>query len=311
MPTLNQLIPNIPLTNISVQFKNPGYLADQIAPTIPVVYESAPYYTYDYSRFDVPDAKRAPTADYARVEYKVDKSSTYTCEEYGLEQLIDDRQRKNTPAPLDADVDTTEIVTDMLLNNVENAVSTPLTALATYAATNKKDYSALPAAQWNAGATSTPLEDVTITGREAIRSLTGLYPNTLILGATVLAVLRQHPQIKEMVKYSQLGIVTEELLAKFFGVERVLVGLSMRNTAKEGQTVTLGDNWGKHAVLAYVNTRPAIKQPSLMYTFQSQPRKVYKYREDKKNSDCIRVSQILDPRIVAAACGYLFYSVVA
>ena len=60
-----------------------------------------------------------------------------------------------------------------------------------------------------------------------------------------------------------------------------------------------------------MNPRPAIKQPSLMYTFLAQARQVYKYREEKIKSDIIRVSEIMDEKVVASGCGYLFYSVVA
>jgi len=64
--------------------------------------------------------------------------------------------------------------------------------------------------------------------------------------------------------------------------------------------------WGANALLAYVNPRPAIKQISLAYMFQSRPRQVEKYRDDSVKSDIIRCSEVTAEKLVADKCGYLW-----
>src|SRR5262245_18210631 len=99
------------LTNISVQFKNPGYIAEDVMPIIPVKLETSKYFTYDKSRFDAPPALRAEQAQYGRV-YWQPSTDTYSCDEYGLELLIDDPERQNAIEPLNLDIDSSEILTD-------------------------------------------------------------------------------------------------------------------------------------------------------------------------------------------------------
>jgi hypothetical protein len=80
--------------------------------------------------------------------------------------------------------------------------------------------------QWdNAG--STPIEDVT-SQIIAFRELTGYAPNTMVIGAYVLQALRNHPEILDRIKYTERGIVTEDLIASLLGVEKILVSYATR-----------------------------------------------------------------------------------
>jgi hypothetical protein len=115
----------------------------------------------------------------------------------------------------------------------------------------------------------------------------------------------------ERIKYSQKGVVTADLLASIFEVDRVIVAESLYNTAKKGQTVSLSRVWGKDCLLAFVSPRPGLKQVSLGFIMQQRAFQTEKYREEKIKSDVIRVSHIVDEKLVAAACGYLIKSAVA
>ena len=298
------------LTNISIQFKNPGYIAEEVMPIIPVKLETSKFFTYDKSRFDAPPAARAERARYARVDWSV-TTSTYSANEYGLELQIDDRERQNAIEPLNLDIDTTEILTDMVLNDREKRVQTAVMASASYTHSNTLNYSGLTTA-WDQGSTSDPITDIAVTGRETIRANTGLYPNTLVLGAKVFSVLKQHPLIIDRLKYNAPGGIGKgslEALAALFEVDRVLVGLPLYRSSNEGQTDALTDIWGKNALLAWINPRPAIKQVSLAYMFQSRPRQVYKYRDDFTASDVVRCSEVTAENLISDSCGYFYQNV--
>lgn len=312
MPLISQVKIDLMLTNISIQFKNPGYIAEDVMPIIPVKLETSKYFTYDKTRFDAPPALRGERSQYARVDWAV-TTNTYSCNEYGLELLIDDRERQNAIEPLSLDIDTTEIITDMILNDREVRVKNVVMTAANYTHSNTTDYTG-SASAWDQYSTSDPIKDLAVTAREQIRSNTGIYPNTLVLGAKVFSTLKQHPLIIDRLKYNPPGGIargTLGALADLFEVDKVLVGLPLTRTSNENQTDTLGDVWGKNALMAWINPRPAIKQPTLAYMFQSRPRQVYKYRDDFRSSDVVRCSEVTAENMIADQCGYLFTNVIA
>ena len=312
MPLISQVRIDLMLTNISLQTKNEGYLAEAVMPIIPVRLEASKYFTFGKERFDAPPALRAERAKYNRVEYAL-TTDTYSCEEYGLELPIDDRERQNAIEPLNVDVDSTEILTDMVLNDREQRVATVLRTAGNYTLSNTTDLAGLVTAWLPTNGSSDPISDITITGRERVRQNIGRYPNTLVIGATVFSNLKQHPLIIDRIKYNGGGTVpgkvTLAALAELFEVENVHVGLPLRRTSNQGQTDVLADVWGSDALLAYINPRPALKQISLSYMFQSRPRQVFKYRDDTISSDVIRCSEVTDEKMVANGAGYLWKNV--
>jgi hypothetical protein len=296
------------LTNISLQFAAApeGYLADQILPPVPVVKESAAFWVYDKSKLDTPDSKRAPRSNYNRIDWAV-TTDTYLAEQYGLEGEIDDEERKNAASPLDLDVDTTEIVTDMVLNNRELRVQALV--MATANVTSNTTLSGT--SQWSDLANSDPLGDVK-TGRTTMyTNAPGYVPNVFLMGYLVFEGLKIHPDIKEIVKYTERAIITRQILAAVFEVDEVLIGKVIRRSSKEGQTDAFTDVWGKDALLFYREDRPSLKRASFGYQFRENDLRVFRYREDKRDTDVIRVSEKGDEKLIAATLGYLIKAAVA
>lgn len=312
MPIISQVRIDLMLTNISIQTKNEGYIAENAMPIIPVRLEASKYFVYDLSRFDAPPALRAERAKYGRVEFSL-STDTYQCEEYGLEIPIDDRERQNAIEPLNVDVDSTEILTDMILNDREQRVTNVVLASGNYTHGNTTNYAGSALAWLPTNGTSDPITDIVVTGRETVRKNIGKYPNKLFLGAEVFSNLKQHPLIVDRIKYNGSGTVpgkvTLAALADLFEVDDVYVGLPLRRTSNQNQADVLADVWGKNALLAFINPRPAIKQISLGYQFQSRPRQVFKYRDDTISSDIIRCSEVSSEKLVADKCGYLWTNV--
>jgi len=307
MPLITQVKFDQLLTNISVQFASApeGYLADSVLPPVPVLKESAAYWVYDKSRLDAPDSKRAPRSDYNRIDWNV-TTDTYLAEQYGLEGEIDDEERKNAASPLDLDVDTTEIVTDMVLNNRELRVQ----ALVMSTGTITQNTTLAGVNQWSDPA-SDPLGDVK-TGRTTIYTgAPGYTPNTFLFGYLVFEGLKIHPDIKEIVKYTERAIITRQILAAVFEVDEVLIGKVIRRSSKEGVADAFTDVWGKDALLFYKEQRPSLKRASLGYQMRQNDLRAFRYREDKRDTDVIRISEKQDEKIVSAPLGYLIKAAVA
>lgn len=309
MPLISQVIHDELLTTISIQFQpaQGGYLADKVAPPVPVKKESASYWEYDKSRFDIPDSLRAPRSTYNRVEWTATKAS-YSAEEYGLELPIDDRERDNAAGPLDLEIDSTEIVTDMVLNNREKRIADKV--LSTTVVTQNTTLAGT--SQWSdiTSGVSDPMNDIK-TGRQTIFDATGYRPNKLLLGYKVAEVLKIHPNLLERIQFSERGIVTLAILAALFEVDEVLVGGVLRRWSQAGAADALTDVWGKDALLFYSEPRPSLKKASFAYQFRNRNLRAFRYREEKIASDVVRVTEIQDEKLVAEKLGYLIKAAIA
>jgi hypothetical protein len=155
------------------------------------------------------------------------------------------------------------------------------------------------------------------------REQNGYSPNTLTLGAMVLQVLRNHPDIIDRIKYTQRGIVTEDLLATLFGVDKILVAYASLATGPEIDDATLQDNAatykyiadGKSALLSYAPSAPSLMTPSAGYTFNwtgyfagnSQGLRIKTFRMEPIASDRVEGELTYDMRLVGKDMG-VFWS---
>ena len=220
---------------------------------------------------------------------------------YGLEGEIDDEERKNAASPLDLDVDTTEIVTDMVLNNREKRVADLVLSTAVIT----QNITLTGGDQWTDYANSDPLDDIKNARLSIYGTAPGYTPNVMLMGYLVFEALKLHPDIKEIVKYTERAIITRQILAAVFEVDEVLIGKVIRRISKEGQTDQFADVWGKDVLLFYRENRPSLKRASFGYQFRTNDLRVFRYREDKKDTDVIRVSEKQDEKIVSGALAYL------
>lgn len=101
---------------------------------------------------------------------------------------------------------------------------------------------------------------------------TGRRPNRIALGVNVYNALKLHPAILERVKYGgstvNPALITENVLAQLFSVEKLSVQRSIMNKAKLGQKAKMdfiGDPNG--FLLAYATNTPSIEEPSAGYIF--------------------------------------------
>lgn len=96
--------------------------------------------------------------------------------------------------------------------------------------------------------------------------------NTLVCGADVIVALLNNPQIAGKVTGGatpdKIGIVQLQQLAVILGLDRVLVGRGVYNTANEGATAVPSFILGaKSAWLGYVPPKPARRTPAAGYRF--------------------------------------------
>ena len=307
MPDVGSVHTDAILSNVSEMYRNAKYVGLEMLPVVSVKKESDKYYKYNSKadRFRVPNNLRAPKSDSKTIDWKV-TTDTYSCNEYALNDLIDDREKNNADKPLNLKVDTVEFLTDVNALAQEKRVVdllTDETVLTNYTALTGTDV-------WSDYTESDPVGDIE-TGKETIHGKIFRYPNTLLLGVQVYNQLKHHPDVIDRFKYTSKGIITAAMLADLFGVEKVIIGAAGYNTANEGQTASYSYLWGKNAILAYVESKPGLKKFSLGYTFKVGKNRTRTARIETKHSDWYEVSQIQDEEIVSVDCGYLIKTAIA
>ena len=282
-PTRSDLHVNRPLTNISVAYiqRAQDFVADKVFPIVPVMKQSDRYFVYtkDYW-FRTGAARRAPSTESAGGGFHVDNTPNYFCDVWAWHQDVDDQSRANADEPVDLDRDATLFVTQNLLLRREIQFVTKFIAASIWQGykisgtatdfqpnVNGKGF-------WDSS-TSNPMQDIDFL-KQAIKSQTGFLPNTLVVADDVFFALRNNASVLDRIKYTQRGIVSEELLAALFGVEKFLVASAVLNTAPEGFAGSnpAGGSFGFLVVnsflLVYANPAPSILQPSAGYIFSWQ-----------------------------------------
>ena len=303
-PTKSDVHTDAVLSGVSVMYQNDEYIADRVMPVVPVKKESDLYYIYTRN-WRLPEALRAPGAEAAEVEWNV-STDTYTCKEYALKDKIPDRVRENADSPLDPDIDTTENLTNLVTLIREKRVADIV-----FNSANHGSSSALSGSdRWDDYAGSDPIGDVRA-ARAAVHLASGKMPNTMVVGLQVHLKLLDHPDILERIKYTQRGVVTEDLLAQLFEVDNYFVGRALYDSSNEGASESLGYVWGKSVALIYAEPSPGLRKVSYGYQFQSQGFRVSKWREESIRSDWVEVGETRDEHIISKDCGYLYTTVIS
>lgn len=294
------------LSQVSIKYSNDTFIADSIFPIVRTTKQTGKFYVYDKSNLRNSATLRAIGAGANEVDLGL-STTTFSCEDHALKGFVADEIQDQADAALNPLVDETESLTEQMMIDKELALATILgdTAQLTQNTTLSGT------SQWSDYSNSDPIADVR-TARTTVHQNTFKKPNTMILGKQAFDMLCEHPQIIERIKYSQLGVVTEELLARVFQVEKVMVGEAGYNSAVEGQTDSMSYIWGKNCILAYVTPQVGIKRITLGYTFTYGVREVMRWYDFDRQGTFVRVGKDnYVQKVVAATAGYLIKNCVA
>lgn len=270
MPTMQNAHIDRALTNMSVAYMQDAsaFIADKVFPIVKVKRQSDVFYIYNKGDFMRDEAQvRGAATESAGGDYGVEASTPYYCRKHAFHKDVTPEERANYDEPLDADQDATDFVSQKMLIRREMEWASKFFKAGVWG----REIAGADAAGENAvifwdSATSDPIKDITEAGVQ-MASETGYKPNTLVLSPFVFNALKNHEDILDRIKYTQKGIVTADLLATLFEVDRVFVAWSVVNSAVKGAEDNVGFIMGKHALLCYSNPAPALKKPSAGYIF--------------------------------------------
>lgn len=314
-PTSSDVHVNAVLTNISTAYiqEASSFIATRVFPIVRVSKKSDSYFTYTKNDWLRDEAMlRAPGTESAGSGYGLSTAS-YSCDVYAIHKDVADQIRNNADAPLNMDVDATQFVTQRMLIRQELQFQSDAMATSVWATDST------PSALWSSYATSAPITDIE-TGINTIQKNTGRKPNKLVCGYNVFRYLKHHPDIVDRYKHTTAESVTEQMIARLFGIDELLVATAIKATNLEAETAAYDYAIdGDDALLCYVNPTPSLLQPSAGYTFvwngvsmgMGADIAIKSFRMEHLESDRIEAQAGWDNKIVGTDLGYFFSEAVA
>lgn len=300
------------LSSIAQGYQNAEMIASALFPSVPVPLRGGNIITFGKEDFMLYGVQRAPGENTKRVQFGY-TGSTYALLDYSLEGQVPIevlQEGQNGPG-IDHSAMAVRKVSSIMALRLEKQAADIARTAASYAAANK--ITRTSTAQWSDLTTgvSDPIADIE-TAKDAVRSATGKRPNTVVMGAAVMAKLRQHPKIVDRIKYTGRDVATIELLAALFGVQRVLVGDAIYSN-DAGTAFT--DVWGKDVVVAYTELGSVADMGAptygYTYTLNGYPLAEEPYFDRNSKSWVFPVTRAEAPVLASASAGYLITNAVA
>jgi hypothetical protein len=301
------------LTNVSIGYSNGDFIADQVAPVVPVDFKSDKYYVYGKERFRQRDDRRSAGSEAKKSRFTLSNDS-YGCEGHALMDELPREDQKNADPAMDLMIDTTEQLTEQMKLNKEAALVAMLVAGMISASLADQASS-----QWSSN-TYNPV--ALILAQAAIaQKRTGKRPNRLALSQPVWDAITQNTNVTSRITGAanlQDSRVTVDQFANLLNLDGIDIGSAMYDTANEGQAATLDWVWSDYALLYY---RPRVigrKMLSLASQFlwsgagqaigaaNVGGQFVRRWYEDRRIIDVVEVNEYYDLKLITKDAGCLF-----
>jgi hypothetical protein len=322
-PTQSQVHVDAILTNISVAYmqRAENFIADKVFPVVPVDKQSDKYFKYTKNDWLRDEAKvRADGTESVGSGYNI-TTDTYFADVYAIHKDVGDQTRANADAPINVDREAAEFVTHRLLLRRELQFVSDFMQPGVWGVTASGVSGSAASGeftQWNNYTVSDPINDIEA-AKQSILSQTGYEANTLVLGYDVFRVLKHHPDLVDRIKYTSSQTITEDMLARMFDIERVLVSKAIKATNAEGAAEAYSFATSKTAMLAHVAPSPGLLTPSAGYTFQwtgvsgglGLTIGTSSFRLDELRATRIEAELAFDNKVVGSDLGYFWKDAVA
>lgn len=290
-----------------------GLIANELFPEVGVAKQSDRYAIIDKGNFlRIPDTKRAPKTEAKRVEFQV-SSDAYFANNYALAGEIALEDLANADVAFQLRENTVKLVTGDMLRDQEVRIANLVTS-----ATNVGSGVLLAGGdKWSDYVNSDPIGDVN-TAHAFIRQRTGLIANVAAIDADTLKILRRHPDLLDMYKYTRGGQLDVAQIAAAFDVARILVSNAVKENAVEGGTSSMTSIWGNNCLLAHIEPAVSLQTRTLGLRFKWRPEGfpadmgVVTQREEgagKRWVEVVESHRFQDEKIVATNLGYLIATV--
>lgn len=326
IPDPTSLIVRGALQDVSIAYRNSDFVADELFPIIDGVHKQAKVAKYVKGAWFRDDAQvRPPGTPAVVIEFRMGTENLDPVNFAAATTVTDEeRQAADEPGslPIQPDIDGMEFIANSLDLKREIRASAVLHAT---------DWGGSGAGGADAeghwgdatAANDTFLADMR-TGRNAIRALTGMLPNSLFLDYRAWDPLQMAPALLALMnpqKIDKEALVTIQALMVLAQVKNIIIGSALENTDEEtvaDTSFTGVDIWGTTGeetkgvgFLYYKPDRPGLKTPSAGYQYRlkkinGQGRLSTTWRENARHADMYDTEEDVDIAPVATDLGYMF-----
>lgn len=281
-----------PLDSISFKIINDKteFIADSIfTPVYTPEKDIFSVYQYDQRHLRNVDSLSSSKTEAARIDHGVFKKDR-TSNLYKLKGDVDPRDEKTfDSAVADVRSDVSETIWSHLMIGREIAAMMLATTAANYPA-------ALTQTLVDGVSTlSSPggdIESLRRTAHAAVRTACGKSPNAAAMSKTGFEALCAAPSVVDRIKYTQGRRAVEEQIANLLGVDELVIGGAIYNTAAEGATASNSDIWPDDLLFFVKN--PSTAKKVMRYGAWYVRNELYTYEaiDSKRGSGDGRISEL-------------------
>jgi hypothetical protein len=326
MPSASNAITNLrpdlggSFMEFDLEMDQMGFIGSRVLPVIDVPKATGSFGILPVEEMlKIRNTKRAPGAGYSRGEFKFE-TSTFTTEEHGAEEPVDDREASLYSEYFVAEQIAAMRARQAVLANYEARVAAAVFNTTTW---NGASLTTGVSTEWSNAANGVPVTDV-LTAGNIIYENSGYYPNALVINRRIFRNLKNNAQVIDRIvsagagAAAKAGDISAELLAQVFDLDYVIVAGASKNAANEGQAADLESFWSnEYAMLCRVATGSDIREPCIGRTFHwaedgsTIGGTTEEYRDEAVRSKIIRVRHDVDEVIIYANLGHLLSNITA
>ncbi|EKN3403269.1 hypothetical protein O1Y79_002709 [Yersinia enterocolitica] len=301
------------LTSIARGYKNAAFIGERIFPIVETDKEGVTVPTFGKTAFVEFETQRAVGADSNVLVREKTGSLDLVLNEHDLAAPVDYREKAESMFNEESKA----------IRRVTNGVNLKRELYAARLAQDPKVYvqgsvKALAAAERWVGGKGDPI-GIIEAGIEAVRNKTGLRPNLMTMGASVMSLLKFHPAIQAAIGANERKRITIEILKDLFQLDDVVVGepvsmASMKDAQDKDKTPS--DIWADNLMLHYVGkpqpgtTSADENEPSFGYTLRRKGMPVAdKYDGAGGKVNYCRYTDIYKVAVVGGDAGYLISNI--
>ena len=234
------------LTAIAIAYRNRAHIADEVLPRTDALSKAEfKYMKYALEQgFTVPDTKVGRRSAVNEVNFK-GAEVTDSTDDHALEHPLPKYDIENAPEGVDIRARTTEWLMQLVDTGREVRAANLVFSSGNYAGGNTE-------ALAGADKFSDPTSKALTTMLDAL-DVPVMRPNVVVFGQAEWRAFRTNEQINKAVhgNSGDAGAATREQIASLLEVEKVLVGRSLVNDAKPGQTPNMTPAWAGNIAMIY------------------------------------------------------------
>jgi hypothetical protein len=321
----NSIIVRGALQNVSVQYRNSAYVADQVFPIIDEIGRKVKVAKYVKGPWFRDEAEPRAPGTAARVGHFHVTTQNLDPINYAYATEITDEEREEAAKPgnlpIQPDIDAAQFIADKL--DMKREVRTAAIIHGTV-------WSSVSAGGTDAeghwgDATSdndTTLADIML-ARDTILSNTGLLVNSMLMNWTCWSKLQTAPALLALMNPTTLNreaLVTPAALAALIGIPNIILAAAVKISDSEtvaDTAFTSSNIWGSTAAdkgMAFIYYRPVtpgLKVPSAGYQYRVQQdngsgRLSTMWRDNARHAGMLDTQEEVDIAAVGLDCAYLY-----